>query len=195
MFELGNWRHLCVDVQRMFIEDTPWRVAWMERVLPQIVEVSGRHAERTIFTRFVPPRRADDAVGAWQDYYRKWAMMTRENLPAELVDLAPGLRALVPPALVFDKPVYSPWMDGRLNALCRGEGVTALVITGGETDVCVLATVLGAIDLGYRVILLQDGVCSGTDETHDAAVDLLADRFSVQLQLMKTEEFLSTVTA
>jgi nicotinamidase-related amidase len=54
--------------------------------------------------------------------------------------------------------------------------------------------VLGAIDLGFHVIVLCDAVCSGADETHDAAVDLLGDRFSVQLELVETEEFLSAVS-
>lgn len=71
--------------------------------------------------------------------------------------------------------------------------VDTVVITGGETNVCVLTTVLGAIDLGLRVLMLSDAVCRGADETHDAAVDLLGDRFSVQLELRKTEEFLSAV--
>jgi nicotinamidase-related amidase len=65
------------------------------------------------------------------------------------------------------------------------------VVSGGETDVCVLATTLGAIDLGYRVVLLRDAVCSGADDTHDASLVLLNDRFSVQLDLSTTEEFLS----
>ncbi|MNW01873.1 nicotinamidase/pyrazinamidase [compost metagenome] len=85
---------------------------------------------------------------------------------------------------------YSPWVDGRLFTHLRQEGVEAVVVTGGETDVCVLATVLGAIDLGFHVIVLSDAVCSGADETHDAAFELLGDRFSVQLDLMTTEEFL-----
>jgi hypothetical protein len=55
------------------------------------------------------------------------------------------------------------------------------------------ATTLGAIDLGYRVILLNDAICSGADETHDASLELLGDRFSVQLELMTTNEFLSVV--
>lgn len=59
---------------------------------------------------------------------------------------------------------------------------------------CVLATVLGAIDLGLHVILLSDAVCSGADETHDAAVGLLENRFSVQLELRTTEQFLSLTT-
>jgi nicotinamidase-related amidase len=166
----------------------------MDRVLPQLLEVSERHAERTVFTRFVPPHRAQDALGSWKVYYEKWWMMTGEHLAQELVGLAMPLQTLVPPARVFDKMTYSPWVDGRLFSHLRQEGVRTLVVTGGETDVCVLATVLGAIDLGYHVIVLSDAVCSGADETHDAAVDLLGDRFSVQLELVETEEFLSAVS-
>lgn len=191
MNDIGNWRHLCVDVQRMFVEDTPWHVTWMRRVLPQIVEVSRRHAERTVFTRFIPPINAGAAVGAWKDYYRKWEIMTGEHLPAELLQLDPSLRTFTPPARVFDKAVYSPWIDGRLGRVFRRENVSSLVVTGGETDVCVLATILGAIDLGFRIVILSDAICSGADETHDAVVDLMAERFSVQLTLMTTEKFLS----
>ena len=190
MKEDANWRHLCVDMQRMFAEDTPWNVPWMERVLPQVEEVSKRHAARTIFTRFVPPMRAEDATGAWQDYYRKWDVMTREQMPPDMIDLVAPLKRLVPPARVLDKPVYSPWLDARLLSQLREESVETLVISGGETDVCVLSTVLGAIDLGFRLVVLEDAVCSGADDTHDAAIDVLAQRFSVQLELLPTEEFL-----
>jgi nicotinamidase-related amidase len=64
-------------------------------------------------------------------------------------------------------------------------------MSGGETDVCVLAAALGAIDLGYRVVLLKDAVCSGTDVTHDASLEVLGDRFSVQVEFLQTEQFLS----
>ncbi|MGR9424476.1 cysteine hydrolase family protein [Rhizobium leguminosarum] len=189
----GEWRHICVDMQRMFAEDTPWQVAWLERVSPQILELAGRYPSMTIFTRFVPPKHLDQARGQWQAYCKKWWMMTGEHLPQEMVDLVPSLAQLVPPALHFDKRTYSPWVDGRLHAALQSAGVETLVITGGETDVCVLATTLGAIDLGYQAILLTDAVCSGADETHDASLELLGDRFSVQLELMTTEKFLSVI--
>jgi nicotinamidase-related amidase len=54
MKDIGNWRHICVDAQRMFMEDTPWRVPWLERVLQQLLEIAQHHAERTVFTRSFP---------------------------------------------------------------------------------------------------------------------------------------------
>lgn len=190
MHELGNWRHLCVDMQRLFAEDTPWHVGWMGATLPAIAEIAGRHAARTVFTRFIAPSRPEDMRGLWKAYYEKWWMITREHMPPDMFDLAAPLARLVPPAAVFDKQTYSPWLDGRLHAALTRDGVDSLVITGGETDVCVLATVLGAIDLGYRVLLVKDAVCSGSDGTHDASLALLANRFSVQLRLLSTDELL-----
>lgn len=193
MRKLQNWRHICVDMQRLFAEDTPWHVDWMNRVMPQVLEVASAHPERTIFTRFLPPHSASQAAGRWRDYYRKWWMMTGEHLPPELVELVPELARLAPPARIFDKGVYSPWLDGRLHALLKQEKVKSLVLTGGETDICVMATALGAIDLGYHVVLLDDAVCSGADATHDASLKLLGKRFSIHLELLSTEAFLSDV--
>ena len=64
---------------------------------------------------------------------------------------------------------------------------------GWLTEQKPLATVLGGIDFGYRIVVLKDAVCSGADETHDASLTVLGDRFSVQMELMETEEFLSKV--
>lgn len=187
------WIHLCIDMQRMFADDTPWHVPWMKEVSPQIQEIAQRHPQRTVFTRFVPPKRAEDMHGMWRSYYEKWDTMTLGRLGSDMVDLVPSLRALVPPARIFDKMTYSPWITGELHRVLAGEGVETIAISGGETDVCVLAAALGAIDLGYRVILLKDAVCSGADDTHDASLELLGDRFSVQLEISSTEGFLSRV--
>ncbi|MBB4144469.1 cysteine hydrolase family protein [Rhizobium rhizoryzae] len=186
-----NWIHLCIDMQRMFAEDTPWHVPWMKEVLSQVEEVARWRPDRTVFTRFVPPKRASDMLGMWHDYYRKWDMMTLDRLGPSMVDLVPSLKVLVPPARIFDKMTYSPWTTGELDRVLRAEGIDAVAISGGETDVCVLAAAMGAIDLGYHVILLKDGVCSGADQTHDASLELLGDRFSVQLEILSTEAFLA----
>lgn len=191
--ELGNWAHICVDMQRMFSEETPWQVPWAVTVSPQVLEIAGRYPERTLFTRFVPPARAADMPGQWKAYYEKWWMMTMEHLPPEMIDLVPALNRLVPPAAVLDKRTYSPWTDGRLQAFLKEKRVGTLVVTGGETDVCVLATVLGGIDHGYRIVLLKDAVCSGRDATYDASLRLLGGRFSAHVDVTETEPFLASM--
>ena len=67
-----------------------------------------------------------------------------------MVELMPELAHYVPPAQTLDKPVYSPWWAPDLHQRLRARDCDTLVVSGGETDMCVLATVLGAVDLGYR---------------------------------------------
>jgi len=187
------WRHICVDMQRMFLEDTPWHVEWMGRILPQVLELASVHPEATIFTLFLTPETPAAAQGAWKEYYRKWWMMTGEHLSPDLLQLVPELAALVPPARIFQKTIYSPWLGGELHAALQREQVERLVISGGETDVCVMATALGAVDLGYHVTLVGDALCSGADETHDATLKVLGDRFSTQLNVMSTRDVLASL--
>lgn len=188
---MRTWLHLCIDMQRMFLDETPWHVPWMARTLDQVTEVTRRFPERTIFTRFIPPPSPDGMPGKWRDYYEKWEMMTTNRLPHDLLLLADPLQRYVPPARIFDKHTYSPWTDGRLQRHLVQERVDTLVITGGETDVCVMAAALGAIELGYGVVVLKDAVCSGDDDAHEAALTLFERRFSVQSEIMTAEEFLS----
>jgi nicotinamidase-related amidase len=69
--------------------------------------------------------------------------------------------------------------------------IALFLVTGSETDVCVLATIMGAVDHGYRVILVRDGVCSSSDEGHDALLDLYHRRFSTQIETTDAETVLS----
>ena len=75
--------------------------------------------------------------------------------------------------------------------MLAGSGIDTVIITGGETDVCVLATVLGAIDRGYRVVLVTNAICSSADQTHDALMELYRSRFTEQVEAVGVEEVLS----
>jgi nicotinamidase-related amidase len=183
--------HLCVDMQRLFSPEGPWPTPWMDRTLPVIADIAERHAAQTIFTRFIPPVRPADMQGQWRHYFDRWRDVTRARLDPRLLDLVPPLDKLVPPAAVVDKPVYSPFHGWRLPALLRDRGADALIVTGAETDVCVLATVLGAVDHGFRVVLVTDAVCSSSDEGHDALMTLYRQRFSLQIEVAETAEVLA----
>jgi nicotinamidase-related amidase len=178
-------------MQRIFDEETPWKTPWLRRVLPNVVEIAGAKPHRTAFTRFIPADRPGEGRGVWKRYYERWAEMTVEQIGIEMIELVPELAAFAPPATIIDKRVYSPWQGSELHAWLRRKSVDTLVITGGETDVCVLATVLGAIDFGYRVILATDALCSSSDETHDALLMLYETRFSQQVEAVSTEMILA----
>jgi nicotinamidase-related amidase len=175
--------HLCIDMQRIFADATPWHTPWLPRVLPVVEELAARHAARTVFTRFVPPARPDDMPGAWRRYYRRWQDMTLERLDRDLLALVPSLARWAPPATVIDKHFYSPFIEAALLDHLRARTADTLVVTGAETDVCVLAAVLGAVDFGYRVVVVEDAICSSTDSTHDALLSLYRQRFSEQIEI------------
>ena len=172
----------------MFVEDTEWKTPWAARVLPVIVGLCAHKAERTCFTRFIPATHPGEGRGAWADYWRRWASMTLDQMGPQGVELAVELQRFTPPARVLDKRVYSPWMETDLHASLHRSGVDTLVVTGAETDVCVLATVLGAVDLGYRVIVVSDAVCSSADETHDALMTLYHSRYAQQIETAEVAE-------
>lgn len=174
----------------MFAERTDWHVPWMERVLPRVLRIARSHAAATIFTRFVPPATPEEASGAWRRYYERWPQMTRQRMRPDLIALLPAFRDLVPPAEVFDKQHYSPFMEPGAQERLQQRRVDTLVITGAETDVCVLSTVLGAVDYGYRVIVVADALCSVSDATHNALMLLYRERFSQQIEVASTDSVL-----
>jgi nicotinamidase-related amidase len=183
--------HLCIDMQRLFAPGGPWPTPWMERVLPAIAAIARRHAGQTIFSRFIPPERPEDMPERWRDYYHRWREVTGERLDPGLLELMPPLAALVPPAAVIDKSVYSAFHGSELKSQLRQRHADALVVTGGETDVCVLASVLDGVDAGYPVVLVKDALCSSSDAGHDALMTLFGERFSLQVELTTAEALLS----
>ncbi len=184
--------HLCVDMQRLFAERTEWHMPWMERVLPKVADIAGRHAARTIFTRFLPAEQPGDGHGTWKRYYQRWAGMTVRHLGRDMVELVPELATFVPPGRLLDKRVYSPWCGTDLHRRLRDAAIDTLVVTGGETDVCVLSTVLGAVDLGYRVVIATDAICSSSDATHDALLSVYGRRYGQQVEAVAAEVVLAS---
>jgi nicotinamidase-related amidase len=154
----------------------------MDRVLPVAVALAGLHPERTIFTRFIPPERPDQMPGMWQRYYTRWRMVTRDFLDQQLLELMPPLALLCPPATVINKTRYSAFAEPWLVAHLGQREADALIVSGSETHVCVLATVLDAVDLGYRVIVVRDAVCSSSDEGHDMLMRLYHTRYTEQIE-------------
>jgi nicotinamidase-related amidase len=177
-------------MQRLFGAEGPWPTPWMDRVLPTVVRIVERAPARSVFTRFIPAARPEEAHGMWRAYYHKWEAITRQTLDLSLLELMPVLQRYVPPARILDKPVYSAFASGALHVELTRSGIDTLIVTGAETDVCVLSTILSAVDLGYRIIVVRDGLCSSADESHDALLALYERRFDLQVELTDAETLL-----
>jgi nicotinamidase-related amidase len=177
-------------MQRMFDSGTPWATGWLRKVLPQVIRLCEHQIARTIFTRFIPFPSSGQAHGAWQRFYQRYEAMTLQRIDPGLLDLVPELQLFVPPAAALDKRTYSPWTGTQLLPSLLSRNVDAIVVSGGETDICVLATVLGAVDAGFRVVVATDALCSSVNETHDALVDFYHERLSEQIEAANVDEII-----
>jgi len=187
----GGTVHLCLDMQNLLGPHSPWYAPWSERILPAVVRLAALRPDRTVFTRFVAPREPRNMPPTWRRYFERWDFLTDQETRERLFGLLPPLAEFVPPAVVLDKPVYSPFSGRRLAALLREWNAETLVISGAETDVCVLATVLDAVDAGYRVIVARDALCGSSDRTHDALLTFYAERLGSHVELAEVSEILA----
>lgn len=188
MTPITNAAHLCVDMQRLFAKGGVWETPWMERVLPTIADIASRHAVRTVFTRFITPVSPEQAAGQWRPYFKRWRRATREMLEPFQLDLVPELARLVPPATIVNKSTYSAFFRSGLAGWLGEREVGTIVVTGAETDVCVLSTVLDAVNIGFRVIIVEDALCSSSDAGHDALMTMYRLRFTEQIDLVESDE-------
>ncbi|MGH8516055.1 MAG: cysteine hydrolase family protein [Panacagrimonas sp.] len=184
--------HVCVDMQRMFAAGGPWETPWLEQVRPVVLRLCSAHPDRAILTRFIPPYRAEQAPGTWRRFYERWPQVTRQQLDPACLDLLPELAALAPPAVIVDKATYSPFSGSALDDILAARVTEAVIFSGTETDVCVLAAALDAVDRGLRVIIVTDAICSSKDDTHDALMRLYQRRFGCQIETATCDEVLAS---
>ncbi|MFE7767493.1 cysteine hydrolase family protein [Streptomyces sp. NPDC057438] len=154
-----------IDMQRVFAEpDSPWAAPRFEEAAAGVRRLLPAFAGRTVFTRFIAPRRPE---GAWQAYYAQapFALRPPGARLWQLVDgLADGARDTV------DAPTFGKWgpeLAARLGADGR------LVLAGVSTDCCVLSTALAAADTGVEVLVAADACAGADDASHAKALDLL----------------------
>jgi nicotinamidase-related amidase len=62
--------------------------------------------------------------------------------------------------------------------------VGTVVVSGVQTDVCVPSTVLNAVNLGFRVVIVEDALSSSSDAGRDAPMTMYRLRFTEQINLV-----------
>lgn len=178
-------------MQRLFADPTVWHTPALADILPQVVRLARHAPEHTVFLRFIPPERPEDAMGAWRGYYERWRSVTLAETGPEPLELVASLRELAPPARVCNKSTHSAFNSGDFRELVGRSGAEALILSGVETDVCVLGTALDAIDNGLYVVVAEDAVAGSAPASHRAALDSILPRFDEQAVIATTAEILA----
>lgn len=180
----GRAVHLCIDMQVYFAEGSDWAAPGTAAVAPACARLAAHAPGRTVFTRFLPPARAGDAAGQWRPYYDRWASVLADRNDPGIYALLPALRPFVPPARVIDKGTHSGFGVPALGQALAELGAETLILSGVESDVCVLATAMSAIDRGFRVVLAEDALASSSEAGHRAALSAVFPRFDMQAEAM-----------
>lgn len=187
--------HLAIDMQRVFADATEWQMAGFDALVPQVAAIAAALPGRTLFSRFVVPHAAEHARGHWQNYYRRWKGFTGAVMDPALVEVVDALAAHATPDTLIDKPTYSVFEVEVCEARLAALGADTLVFTGVETDVCVLASLMAAVDRGYRVVAVADALGSSSRTGHEAALRHVFTRMPDQIEIVSTAQVLEALAA
>jgi ureidoacrylate peracid hydrolase len=78
---------------------------------------------------------------------------------------------------VIRKRWYDAFAGSELDGVLRARQIGSLVVVGTMTDICVLATVVGAFNREYRITVVDDAVSTLTLEIQRATLDIIGRAF------------------
>lgn len=189
-----NTLHVVIDMQRIFAEETVWHTPVIAGILPNVISLCEALPESTLFAKFMLPQSADAASGCWKTYYKRWTAMTLDVMPAEMQDVIDALQRFANSGNEFEKFTYSAFGSSWFVAYLKEHAIDTIVFSGVETDVCVYASVLDAVDAGYRVVIAADAVGSSDMAAHYATMTHLAPRLSDQVDIVPTASIVNAWT-
>ena len=182
--------HLCIDMQRIFLESGPWFCSEGLRILEPIKRIIQQFPKNSWFSRFMTPKNPEEFSNSWRRYYKHWEVVTQERIEPAVMDIHPTLLKESIQPKVFEKYTYDTFKNPDLNNALKDNSVSTLILTGVETDVCVLTTALSGVDLGYRVIMASDAMTSSDIKTHEFVIESLTKRFDQQIEVASTDSIL-----
>lgn len=90
--------------------------------------------------------------------------LVSEQYPQGIGHTLEVLSPLIDPSCVIEKMSFSCILEPNFVKALEKTQRKQVVVSGMETHVCVLQTVLDMIDMGYQVFVVADGVASRTTE-------------------------------
>lgn len=126
-------------------------------------------------------------------------IVVTEQYPKGLGRTVPELQTAIPDYKPIEKTAFNCCGEPAFVSEIKKIGRKKIIVTGMETHICVLQTTLGLLQDGFMPYLVEDAICSRTDENWRTGTQLMRDAGSVVtctetvlFQLLKvagTEEF------
>jgi ureidoacrylate peracid hydrolase len=191
---------LVIDMQNDFVEEgAPLEFPEGRRVIPAIQKVLDAARDRGMAVIYaVHVHRAGGAdLGIHRELYPPVAAGEALVDGERGGEIYPELTPL-PGEPVIKKHRYNSFYATDLEIILRGLGVETVILTGMTTECCVLGTARGALERGFRSLVVSDA-CASCDypdlgagpmsagEMHLAALRVMSLTSS---QLIDTDEFL-----
>lgn len=172
--ELSKSALLVIDMQNDFILPGAPLEGWNTMaIVPNIAELVTffrQHARPVIWTKHVHQANDLGVLGPM------WPATGPDSPTKALVkgtagvDIITDLPAPAPHELVIEKRRYSAFFQTDLELNLRTMGVTTLVITGVNTNICCETTARDGFMRDFQVMSVADAQTSITKELHEAAL-------------------------
>jgi nicotinamidase-related amidase len=177
---------LCMDVHNFIVEHIP--ADRREKYLATTKRALDGARKAGVQVIYVGAERRADFSSARNKFTRGRAASTD---PAEVEQRLKFVEILAPVGNepIVRKPRMSAFYGSALDAMLRARDIDTLVMTGIATNFVVESTVRAAVDMDYRVIILEDCVTAADEAVHRAALASMEPL----AEIVASEDFLSSL--
>lgn len=95
-----------------------------------------------------------------------------------------------PGELVIRKNWYDAFNQTALDGALRARDIRSLIVTGIMTDICVFATIVGAFDREYKMVVVEDAVATLWPEIQSATLDIIRRAYA---RVIKAKEVIDEI--
>jgi nicotinamidase-related amidase len=153
----------------------------------RLLDAAREHGAPCVFTRLVYATESD--LLAARPFVEKLPALTLQRRGARWTEIDARV-APAPGEAVLDKLFASAFWGTALSSLLVSSGCDSVIVTGASTSGCVRATVVDAMQHGYRVLVPRDGVADRAQGPHDAALFDIQGKYG---EVVATEEALASL--
>lgn len=174
---------IVIDFQNVYLPGEEWACPnTPEAVKNTCALIDSEKIGHVVFTRFAAPQHP---VGTWNRYNSENAAI---NADARLNEMIPELVPYLDKYPVYEKSTYTSMRIPELKEAARQ--ADRVLLAGVVAECCVLATLMEAIDDGYRVVYLTDCV-AGQSDVHEECVRKVAEGLPVHAEVMDSKAYLA----